>query len=160
MKTTYQVTTAEGNIATRKSAHPYTHVLLGRRDYIRHRAYINGSDLYAANYKWYTKTAARDVNVLDRYETAEKVAREVAEAKEKVAGYASEAEYVAAKRAESIARECPEGQDMGPEEALRWSKSRVNAEKAIAEFTSERFWTACRVAEAAPAPAKQPKAAK
>ncbi len=152
-KTTYKVTTAEGNVETRKSDRPYTHVLLGRKDYVALRAHFNKDhgkdDLYRSNFRYYTKLAARSVDSTEwsQYDSTEEREREIAKAKEAIAGFANAEEYRTVKTAAAIARECPEGQDQGEEVALRWSMKAASARGAISEFQS-RLYTAFRIVEA------------
>jgi hypothetical protein len=144
-KTSYKVTTAEGNIETRKSARPYVAVLLGRPDYVALRARMNSKD-YANNFAYYTKVAEGRYE-WSRWDTAEEIARSVEKAKTEVAGFADAKTYGEAKVAKYIAENCPEGQDQGEEVALRWSQSVANAQGAISEFQG-RFYTAFRVVPA------------
>jgi Protein of unknown function (DUF3489) len=144
-KTNYQVTTAEGKIETRKSARPYTHVLLGRPDYVALRARMNSKD-YANNFAYYTRVAEGRYE-WSKWDTAEEIARSVEKAKTEVAGFADAKTYGEAKIAQYIAENCPEGQDQGEEVALRWSQSVANAQGAISEFQG-RFYTAFRVVPA------------
>lgn len=148
-KTSYQVTTAEGKIETRKSNRPYVAVLLGRADYVAMRARERrDQEVHESNFKYYQKVAARSIDspAWSQYDPTSERERDIKNSQEQIAGHTMES-YKAAKVAAYIARYCPEGKDQGPEVALRWSASVANAQGAISEFQA-RYYTAFRVVAA------------
>jgi hypothetical protein len=147
-KTTYTVTTAEGKVETRKSERPYTHVLLGRVDYVAERAFAHTQEkFHHETFNWYSRVASGNYN-FGPYTSAEEVARKQAHARAQIAGH-TPATFAAKLIAGYIAKHAPEGEVAGPEVALRWSASQANATKAITEFQA-RHYTGLRVVPALP----------
>jgi hypothetical protein len=144
-KKTYTAQTAEGTTVQRKSARPYTHVLIGRKNFVAERAQAKSADqvkFHAANFNYYVSVAAG--NHSSPYDSPEVKATKIAQAQEAINGHDA-VSYAAAKVADYIARVCPEGRDASAEMALRWSSSAALAHKAVGEF--DKWYTGLRVAE-------------
>jgi hypothetical protein len=138
-KTTFKVMLADGSLATRSSLHPYTHVLLGREDFTATRARIHGSrERFVSDFDFYTRRAAADRE--DGFVTRERAQAEIA-------GFATATEYADAKITAAIAKSAPEGIQLGPEVALRWSASAANASKGMNDRGVKGIFTGFRVVE-------------
>lgn len=136
-KTTFTFTTVDGITATRTSARPYSHVVVGRVDNVRARAGIEANrDLYASNWCYWKTIVAVPVGELPPDGYSRVTQEQLDKARATLDRYPTEQAYVDAEVATRLA-EIGEG-DAGPLTVLQWSMSVSSARRAVPN-TSKYF---------------------
>lgn len=147
--TKFSFTTAEGKVETRTSPRAYTHVVVGRRDYVKERAHLEANRATIEkqerrNWEFYRQCAQTPVG--EKRETKDIYPNDErnVEMGQKVLDRAPTADAFVAEYMARQEANIPAG-DFGPEIVLQWSQSARAALAAVSKWS--QWHTQVRVVE-------------